>query len=357
MGMIGDVAAALWSVVLVAGATACFEEAPGPSEASGPDDTGDPTDGGTSSGSGPIDPDSSSTGPDAACPTGFSCAAAVPPGWQGPVARFLGPEGSLPDCAGDYPYAELEARTGLQAPPAECMACGCDDPAGVECQGPMLRMYTSLSCAGSPALQFELGVHDECIVFGEYGIATDGMEADPVVPIADTGACSPSGGEATLPEPTWAEQLRACGGAPDAGACGEGGSCLPTPGNPLAPGLCAWVAGDVPCPAGPYALRTVVYDGYDDARECSDCMCGDVAGVDCQAIVEVHYNSACSNLRASVDDPQAGACYDIDDGGGYAPRSGKMIVYDTQGGGCPPAGGQPVGEASPAGPTTFCCTQ
>lgn len=346
-------------VLVVVLGPACFDEAPiqgsGPGDGSGSDDTG------TSSGAGTVDPDggseASSTGPSAACPTGFSCAPAVPPGWQGPVARFVGPDGALPDCGGDYPYAELEARYGLAAPPAECAACECNAPDGVECQPPMLRMYTSLTCAGSPALQLALGAHDECIAFGEYAIATDGLASDPVVPIPATGSCTPTGGEATLPPPAWSTALRACGGAPDAGACDDAGTCLPTPGNPLTPGLCAFAAGDVPCPAGPYALRTVVYDGYDDARGCAPCTCGAVEGVDCQAIVELHHNASCSNLRASIDDPQAGDCYDIDDGGSYAPRSGKMIVYDTQGGGCPPGGGQPTGDAAPAGATTFCCTQ
>lgn len=359
--MIRDVMAALFTVALAGSAAACFEDATpidatGPGDGSGPDDTGD---GGTAS-SGSVDPDGSSdadTGPDATCPAGFSCAAAVPADWNGPVARFIGPEATVPDCGGDYPYAILDVRSGLQASPAQCSACACDEPTSVLCQGPELRFFESLMCDGSPPLQFDLGAHDECVTFGELGISTPGMESDPVVQIRGTGVCTATGGEATLPEPGWTNLLRACGGAPDAGACGEAGTCLPTPGNPLAPGVCIWTLGDRPCPAGPYALRNVFYEDYDDVRACTTCSCGDASGASCHAIVEVHANLECSNLRASIDDPVAGSCYDIDDGGSYAPRSGRMIVYDTEGGGCPPAGGEAVGSAVPAVPNTFCCTQ
>ncbi len=354
-----DLARGLVVFALVGSASACFEDAP--DQGSGPAEGSGSAEGGTMGGPTTGDPDGSSgidgTGVDAECPAGFSCAASIPGGWQGPVARFIGPDPALPACGGDYPYLETEARSGLQAAPAECTSCACGEPSGVECDGPLLRMYTNLTCSGAPSLQFELGAHDECTVFGEFGIAIDGMDVDPVVQLPGTGACSPSGGDATLSDPSWTNHLRACGGAPDAGACGDGGSCLPTPGNPLAPGVCIWSEGDLPCPPGAYALRNVFYDGYDDARGCSACECGDSSGADCQAIVEVHYNSSCSNLRASIDDPMAGTCYNVDDGGGYAPRSGRMIVYGTEGGACPPEGGQPMGVASPAQPVTFCCTQ
>lgn len=356
--MMRDLVRGLWGVALALGVVACFEDAP--SESTG-NDAGSGSASGTTSSPGTSDPDDSSgvgsSGVDAQCPAGFSCAAVVPAGWQGPVARLLGPEPALPDCGGDFPYLETEARSGLEASPAQCSSCACDEPDGVECDGPALRMYPSLSCVGAPSLQFELGAHDECVAFGEFGIAIDGMQSDPVVPVAGTGACTPSGGDAVLPEPGWVNHLRACGGAPDAGACGDGGSCLPTPGNPLVPGLCIWSEGDMACPGGPYALRNVFYDAFEDARACSACACADPSGVDCQALVEVHANASCGNLRASIDDPMAGVCYDIDNGSSYAPRSGRMIVYGTQGGACSPAGGQPMGEASPTGPITFCCTQ
>ncbi len=354
----------LLSVFMALGVGACFEDATSSSDGGNESNDGgstttsstDPSTGdgpGTASDDGPVDDES---GDGADCPAGFTCAAAVPAGWLGPVARFTGSGGSLPSCAGDYPYLEADVHSGLVASPAACDPCACGEPEGVECEGPELRMFTSLNCNGSPALTFELGAHDECITFGEFGIDTDRMESDPVVPLPGSGVCETSGGSATLEEPAWTNDLRACGGAPAGGSCGDAGTCLPQPGNPFAAGLCIYAAGDEACPAGPYSLRNVYYEGFDDARGCSECGCNDPQGVDCQALVEVHNNSFCGNERATIDTPQAGTCYNID-GNGYAPRSGRMIVYGIEGGSCAPVGGEPVGDAAPAGATTLCCTQ
>jgi hypothetical protein len=326
-------------VVLALVLSACFEDAGGSELGSGS--------GADSSGDGDGDDG------DADCPSRSSCAASLPDGWDGPVARFLGDDGSLPNCGGDYPTVALEGYAGLDAAPAQCGECACAAVTGVECRGPNLRFYANAQCTGAPALQFDVGDDDECVEFGLFGIDVDGMASDPVLAKPGTGGCAASGGEPELPAIAWATHMRACSAA-TTGACGDAGSCVPTPGTPFAPGLCIYRAGNHACPVGAYSQRDVYQRGVEDTRDCSACGCGDPSGVACQARIEAHYDAACNSLRGTLDDP-GNECVDID-GSGYAPRSGKMIVEGIDGGSCPTTGGAPLGSASPIDPITFCCT-
>lgn len=329
--------------------TACFEDAGGSGLDSGANDSsGD----GSSSGDG--DGDGDGTGADD-CPSGFSCAEPLPDGWEGPIARFLGEDAGIPDCGGDYPYLEIEGFANLIAPDAQCGECSCGAPTGVECAGPEVRFYADLQCGGAAALNFDVGDHDECIDFGTYGIDVNGMASDPVMAKTGTGGCVAAGGEPSLPEPSWGTHMRACSGAAEAGACGDAGSCVPTPGTPFSAGVCVYQVGNLSCPPGPYSQRNVYHQGYEDGRDCSACDCGDPSGVDCQALIEVHDSDTCSNLRGTLNDP-GNDCVDID-GSGYAPRSGKMVVYGVDGGACPAGGGAATGSVDSIDPITFCCTQ
>lgn len=330
--------------------TGCFEDVGSDGDSTSNEGSGPET----SSGDGDGDSGDGDGDPSSDCSSGFSCAEPIPDGWEGPVARFLGDEG-IPDCGGDYPYLEIEGYANLSAADAECSACSCDEPTGVECAGPEIRFYASNQCLGADELNFNLGDHDVCINFGSYGIDTNGMASDPIEPKPGTGSCAPSGGEATLADPSWGTHMRACSGAGEAGSCGDAGSCVPTPGNPFSAGVCIYQVGNASCPPGPYSQRNLYYQSYEDSRGCSDCDCGD-ASADCKGQIQVHYNDSCSNLRGTLGDP-GNECVDIDDGGGYAPRSGKMIVSGIENGSCPASGGVATGTVTTAEPLTFCCTQ
>jgi hypothetical protein len=259
-----------------------------------------------------------------------------------------------PLCAGDYPVEALEAFAGLDAPPAECEACLCDDAEDVECLPPKVQLYDNSNCSGAPDLEFELEPHDVCKVFGDFGSGSVSAESDPVLMNPGTGSCAASGGDVTLPEWGWDAQVRACSSGGNAGSCGAG-TCVPNPVGEFAGGLCVYREGDRECPNDAYPNRTLVYLSAEDQRGCSACGCGDPQDVACEALIELHYNNSCSNLRDQIDNP--GSECVVMPNSGYAPRSGKMVVYGTSGGDCPPTGGEAAGEVVPQGATTVCCTQ
>lgn len=184
---------------------------------------------------------------DCADPTCAAVAACVEPapagGWTGPAALYAG-AAPVPACPAPYTMTLDPGGTDLAAGPATCAACTCGPPTG--------------------------------------------------------GACTPAGGAATVPAPTFTTTARACAMPPTTATGCPSGVCRPIA-PPSFAGQCIVHTGDQPCPGPPYTNRHVFQEA-DDTRGCTPCTCS-------------------------------------------APT----------GGACTPSGGKPTGTAAPGRTTTFCC--
>ncbi len=86
-------------------------------------------------------------------------------------------------------------------------------------------------------------------------------------------ACAEGVGEVTSRPPAFPSFARICAPGESLAACDDG-PCLPQVPSCRA---CIWRAGDVGCPFGPYAERTVLAASFDDERGCS-CSCETATG-------------------------------------------------------------------------------
>lgn len=300
-----------------------------------------------------VDPDSGSADGGVACATSEVCVDLAPDGWDGPVAYFEGAElASLPSCAAPFGGLDVELYDALSAPPAECSSCSCGAASDVECSSPSVRFYNNSNCFGDSQSEFQLGLVDECVVFPN-AVGAYGAESDPVAAVEGTGACTPTGADATLPSPVWGTALRACAPPPSMTACGDGQVCAPAPGEPFAPGLCIHRPGDVACPAGQYDQRMVRYAAVDDGRSCAACNCGTPQGGSCTAEILFSYTNTCTDDYLHLVNPGSGGCTTL---WGDEPSSGMLLVTGVSGASCSASGGEPQGEVTPAEPVTFCCT-
>jgi hypothetical protein len=171
--------------------------------------------------------------------------------------------------------------------------------------------------------------------------------------------CSPQAqGDEVKPPPSWGLVAQQCIVEPVPRLdCDTGQACAPS----LSEGfrLCLYMKGDrpeVPCPAPDYPERFVVYAApVQDTRGCSPCTCGEPEGADCAAYVSIFTDSACGApvgaATPTLDDP---ACVDIPSGSALGSKSASLVVDKP--GTCAPSGGEFVGDVTPVGPMTLCCT-
>lgn len=258
-------------------------------------------------------------------PDGCTCFAAPPgDGWQGPI---LLQTGASPDevqaCPAVAPSVLLEGVTGLQVAPSQCT-------------------HVPSQCSA------EIHVFEE----------PEGCNGAPVTLTLETGSCEPLLGEdvvylgsgkeqcectaqppiATIPEPTWTAAGRVCGGSAD--ECGGGSTCLPDPDPIGGEAICVFQPGDVACPLAGYSQKIVLYEAFDDGRECSHCAPeGPVCTV---SLADPECDEPLFGLR------KFGDCLGLE-AGGYA-----VQVYDLASEGCE-GSFEVSGEVLPTGPTTVCC--
>lgn len=109
--------------------------------------------------------------------------------------------------------------------------------------------------------------------------------------------------------------------------------------------------GDAVCPAAGYTVKHVLYSGVDDTRDCSACSCGKVSGASCSTTLTTYApgSSNCNGVASTLMAPI------MCSNGIAAQQTEMMLQMSPTGGSCTPAGGQPTGSATPAGPKTFCC--
>jgi hypothetical protein len=280
------------------------------------------------------------------CGTDKLCAPAVPsvPGWQGPYTLFTGTPGAPSPCdPSSYESTPVfTGYTGLNAPNPAC-SCSCAAPAGVACATPQVTFYSDVcnTACGSP-------------------VALAGCVATPTAcPNFKVGDSVPEGGACTAsstpapPAVTWAGGAQVCQpqGASQ-GSCTPGELCL----SEGSGAFCIMQAGMVTCPAGDYSVSHVYYGGATDTRACSACTCGPVSGASC--------SFASGPLGFPYLDPMCAtaptgalvldSCIVIPTVKAVELKATAMLL---DAGGCAPSGGVASGTATPAQPTTLCCTR
>jgi hypothetical protein len=228
----------------------------------------------------------------------YTCAAAVPEGWTGPVALYLGAD-APPECPASGGFTNLALEGGiLDVPALTCPACSCN-PAGVGCT-PSVVTYTELGCLGAPILEH----------FGNGCINYDGSSTQRSFKLYANppgGACTASADVPTIPAPTFVDKARVCR-RPNGVKTGSGcfaDSCVPKPEPPFE--LCVYRNDPAPCPSGYGTAKTIVTK-FVDERSCAPCTCATnctatAVGFDfCGATTVLgaaNLNDQCVNLNAA----------------------------------------------------------
>jgi hypothetical protein len=275
----------------------------------------------------------------------YLCVDEAPTGWSGPYAAHVAATAAA--CPASAPNEALGGGSGaLDVPSANCLQCTCGTPTGVSCSIPSVLHYNETGCdqlegSFAPATTLQCDTH---VSFGAVD-AVRGLDTS----AASGGMCAPAGGGIdNLPTATFATEARLCGDQVGAG-CSAGAVCMPAPEAPFSDKPCILSAGDVPCPAGVYSDRSVVFSGIDDQRDCTGCQCDTPTGVTCSGTSTVYRQPGCGSDMFTV--PHDGSCVDTN-------VEVRSVIYTPDapsGGGCDDQGGEPTGTATPTGPTTLCC--
>jgi hypothetical protein len=277
------------------------------------------------------------------CPSTHTCVPEAPQDWVGPLALFSSPsDQGPPACVGDYGTNQGDFHADLEPGAASCQ-CTCDPAQGIQCTGSANVCFYSNSlciqaCTGNNTPIPSAGAGCTPIGFSSSSTAV----VTPPAPSA-IGSCLANANH-VLPTPTWATDLRACGGAAaEPTGCDAGQLCAPL--TPGASKMCLLHAGDVACPNAFFAEKHVGFESFTDTRSCSACSCGTANSV-CGGTVNFTQMN-CSILVSKVSGcgpKNVGSA--VPDAAKYAPAPS---------GTCPPAGGQLSGSVNPQTAVTFCC--
>jgi hypothetical protein len=284
---------------------------------------------------------------DPACVTaGFACTPAVPAGWQGPSVLYTGAS-PPPGCGIFWTESALTAGMGVTAPPATCSACTCGVPTGEGCAtSAIVEIAQNPTCTSGLLNTAPLGA---CIEVGE--VEALGVRAGPLP--ATGGTCKAAGGAPTVKPPTFAMQAALCAPETTGGGC-TAGVCIPQVPTGYGSGVCIYQDGDVACPTGPYAQKTLLYSGFADDRSCSACACGAPSGGTCPASVLLFEYmppfAGCAFPGPSLAANGTCVATGIEVGGFTLELGGA-----PSGGGCAASGGSPIGTTTATMPTTVCC--
>ena len=271
------------------------------------------------------------------CGAGTSCVSSVPLGWEGPV---LFTDGECPEA---LPLEVSLSHTELSADSPTC-SCDCGEPFGTNCGAAVLRARDPNNCVDedfvTPVVNFFPGGCSNVTSHGADSWAYDHSN----FPLAAVGggACNEIE-DHDIPPATWANDFRTCALVELPDACEDGGTCQPDVGLPM----CIQREGDHECPPGAFSERTVVFDGIDDSRGCSDCTCGPPTGT-CNGTITFR-NGGCLATDTLVGTMQADECSPISG----ATHGQYTLEPDAD---CTAAGGFPQGSAVEADPRTICCT-
>jgi hypothetical protein len=263
----------------------------------------------------PVDSD-----PTDACPATHVCLPAVPTGWTGPIALRTGSP-AAPLCPASYPTQTGLTHAGLQVTNPDC-SCLCSvDDAWCELEssvtGTPYRGFGDCNHSPQPDL--------ECLraVGGAYCVL------DSVPP--------------TMPTPTWATDVRVCGGGEVLTGCEADGLCAPRTGDL---GLvCIERQGEHACPPG-YPDRTLYHNNFTDTRSCEACSCDAIAPT-CEFDIEV-----CSVAVFETTVTATASCLP---GSGDGQDFGILADRTVTAAGCTAVGGALLGTVGAVGERTVCC--
>ncbi len=339
--------------------TGCFEDQALPGDGTGDDaaTTGDTTSMATGGTPGPSSTATDSTPTDSTptdttptdttptdgggeCRDGEVCLEAVEAGWEGPLAiqMITNAEPPLPCPTGWETRPSLFAD--LEVSPFSC-ACHCPGPATPMCQ------YTVTFRAGSQCDGALL--ESETIELG--GCATHlivGAHSVQVQDVASVADCGPPTWDPPAPS-SWATRVDVC--VPAVGSDCSLGTCVPAPLPPHDGALCIVAEGDVPCPEDSvFEVRHVAYAAFDDQRIC-ECGCFPTDAW-CGGTLVAYSDTACGGNSVGTTSVVEGCVPNLDLVS--SADVGSAIPTAT----CQPVSpGEPSGEVTAAGPSTFCCTQ
>lgn len=264
----------------------------------------------------------------------LDCTASVPAGFQGPL--FLVDGGALmPSCPDGVPIFQGGEGT-LMAALAECADCTCDARGG---------------CLAT----WELFDDGSCVDADQSGNVSPGCTPINVDDVGSIDAstrngfgCDASGGEATVPPVTWAQNWVACLPAAGGGCEDAGASCVAAFPEPSL-GPCVYAPGDVACDDPAYPGRRLLTVVGEDDRTCTPCECT-LATPDCEGEISLHAQSDCVGIQLTTTALPVSAC------DGFTPVSALGIKYlPNFPGDCLPTGGAPVGGVV-LEPMTVCCS-
>jgi hypothetical protein len=231
--------------------------------------------------------------------------------------------------------------------PAQCSTCTVGAPHDLWCFAEIAG-HSDASCASTDATSVFFGQG----VCNYYGQVDDGSAIGFEPPRASF-VCDTPKVQATLPPPMWGTAGVGCAeAAPAQHGCGATQVCAPVPAAPFAAGHCVEQSGDVTCPQGAYATRSVYYTGTIDGRACTPCGF-EPSAISCTGTAVLYSDAACSDQLQVVTD-FSGGCL------GLTGSFGSTELTDVTFSGaasCTPVGGQPTGTLTPTGAVTVCCGQ
>ena len=291
------------------------------------------------------------------------CAPLAPGEWLGPLLLWIGKEGEAPECPPTAPVRGSPVFDDLNAPTA-CGACKCDAPSGSCALPTSLTAYNSASCpAGAVPTPFyaPAGWDGSCTTANAIPaklmcLGGNCVQALTIAPLALTEEPCAVGMEpvaAKLPY-TWGTMARSCHGLSSGSCASPSEICAPA----VEPGFaqCLVRNGDKECPEA-YSVKHVFHDSFSDTRACTPCACSAPIGGTCTALVSVFSDGACSQpslVVAGTIDATGSACLDVlPSGQALLSKAATPPVYSP--GVCQVSGGEPMGQALPEEPSTYCC--
>jgi hypothetical protein len=275
---------------------------------------------------------------------GYACVPLPPTGWQGPVEVLEGD--MLPPCPDGW-AASSDMGTGqLTAPDPVCSPCSCGLPGGGGCELDQdAYFYTFDGSCTNVATGYPVGGPDLCHqLINTTGVTQVKLHAGVILM---NGSCTPAGGNAVGPEPSFEQNARACQPPSLGEGCAADAACMPRPVLPGNASLCIYAkaATALACPAE-YPLRRELNAITQDTRGCSACTCDSPNGQWCSLDAVVYTDGACGMWAAEVPPLTCTTVSPV--------QSFQVRVDGPLDGECAPAGGQLMGELVVEA-TTVCC--
>ena len=298
------------------------------------------------------DPDSASDTA-ASCPSEtHACVEEVVAGWNGPVIVYEGAAGATPPaCDGAYPSIAFDAQIEPVVPASTC-TCACGPVNGAGCFGSSVLEYHDLSSTCADTTPSVWSINQTCNGLGGAIYGGHYWRFDPSGLMVAGGSCQVEAVEEIPPvEPQG--RLIVCGGASDAGGCGDDRLCLPRPLSPFAGELCLWKSGDVLCPStSAFDQRSLRYTAWADTRDCVSCTCGAPSGSCAGSSITLLDTAGCPSNAGSVGElPGSGDCVLS----ASTPMTVSARFNAVVEASCAPSTGGLNGTVTDTAPATFCC--